>query len=59
MTEQTRREVEALLEALAELAREAVVASADGRLSVDELAALSVDVVRLGRAIAALCRRRR
>lgn len=54
MTDQTREEVEALVGALAELAREAVAASADGRLDIGEVAALGADVIRVGRAISDL-----
>lgn len=51
MTDKTREEVEALVGALAELAREAVAAAADGRLDIGEVAALGADVVRVGKAI--------
>lgn len=56
MTDQTREEIEALVGALAELAREAVAASADGRLDIREVAVLGADVVRVGKAISDLVR---
>lgn len=54
MSDEKREEIEALVGALAELAREAVQASADGRLDLGEVAALGADVVRVGRAISDL-----
>lgn len=59
MSDEKREEIEALVGALAELAREAVQASADGRLDLGEVAALGADVVRVGRAISDLVKPRR